>query len=688
MSEELKRAKIFPLNQTAKSDVLVRGNPVTTRADDGVENTFPGLEFDHRNLEKQFFPGLMFELHSSTGGWLRSFDQTMGFPFSQDDFEAGLLLWRVIGRFPDPSDPSGSSVSEVPFFGSPSRRNATWQTIREIEPGEVGIVMGPNIRDNLQIPPAIEQEIQNAIATRQDLFLPIQDLPPIVVLFGQRADYLKNGVIDPDTYEPGDLTRSLCSPWQYDFTDCGCWYWASNKPDMVAVTDDGPQIYNFQRVRTGDTAQEPPTHPPVVSYPDWRSGRTTDESGAPLPASEVVPAEMNHAELIRGWEILPIVINDRETDRFVEAIPETIPDDELFPDLATIIARLEYLAGVEHALMIEYLYGYYSINAPRERPDPAQIEETRLFEAAHSILGVAIDEMRHFRWVNEILVMFGQAPVVQRALQTLDTDNNGRFLAHTFELVPATQTRVDWFITVEQSSQDVDPDLGSDTIDGMYTRLLLSVERSAEINDDLKKRAIHLIKLIIDEGYDHFHRFQRVRQLLPSPPDESYLRLPDRPNRLEALHPAKGYEIRVDRSYEVILNLLLIMFGRGDQEHGQMLEATRIIMVDSLDVEIRNLIAGGGAPLFSLPQTAATTNLGRFSLNVASGTDFAMSVEAQNDVTLDVTSILLNATGPLDELNERALTVDNQVLQAEAQRSAAVLERVRQVFVKIMSVDE
>src|SRR6266581_1570965 len=53
--------KIFPRNLTARAAELVVGNPVTTRLESGVGNCFPGLEFDHRNLDRRFFPGLVFE---------------------------------------------------------------------------------------------------------------------------------------------------------------------------------------------------------------------------------------------------------------------------------------------------------------------------------------------------------------------------------------------------------------------------------------------------------------------------------------------------------------------------------------------------------------------------------------------------------------------------------------------------
>src|SRR6266566_2018402 len=59
----LKSMKLFPRNLTARADTVVRGNPVTTRPESGVDNAWPGLEFDHRGMEKFFFPGLVFEFH-------------------------------------------------------------------------------------------------------------------------------------------------------------------------------------------------------------------------------------------------------------------------------------------------------------------------------------------------------------------------------------------------------------------------------------------------------------------------------------------------------------------------------------------------------------------------------------------------------------------------------------------------
>src|SRR5947209_2202598 len=65
--------KIFPRNLTARAGYLVPGNPVVTRPEDAVANCFPGLEVDIRNLDRRFFPGLVFEFVAD-GAWLAYVD--------------------------------------------------------------------------------------------------------------------------------------------------------------------------------------------------------------------------------------------------------------------------------------------------------------------------------------------------------------------------------------------------------------------------------------------------------------------------------------------------------------------------------------------------------------------------------------------------------------------------------------
>src|SRR5258706_6238652 len=53
--------KILPRNLTARAAYRVAGNPDITRPEDSVGNCYPGLDTDLRNLDRRFFPGLVFE---------------------------------------------------------------------------------------------------------------------------------------------------------------------------------------------------------------------------------------------------------------------------------------------------------------------------------------------------------------------------------------------------------------------------------------------------------------------------------------------------------------------------------------------------------------------------------------------------------------------------------------------------
>jgi hypothetical protein len=154
MTGELQKRKILPLNQTARSDVLVRGNPVTTRPDDAVDNTFPGLEFDHRNMEKQFFPGLVFEMHHVAGAWLRTVDPARGFPITEAARAAGLMLWHVVGNFAATDGSGLVTRSQFSVFGRSGSN--VWQIVRDLEAGDVAIVLGPRRSGTEALPVALD----------------------------------------------------------------------------------------------------------------------------------------------------------------------------------------------------------------------------------------------------------------------------------------------------------------------------------------------------------------------------------------------------------------------------------------------------------------------------------------------------------------------------------------------------
>lgn len=161
--------KIFPRNLTARSDRRITGNPDSTRLESGVANCFPGLEFDHRNLDRRFFPGLVFDFNSNsgtadlprTGARLVGVDTTdpdlNPGPDSTDDRKAAAqALRQALGGDPLSSAANGNwfldtiaqggrkiSVSIQPD-GTPGPQDGliVWRLVRGLEPGpEVEITL-------------------------------------------------------------------------------------------------------------------------------------------------------------------------------------------------------------------------------------------------------------------------------------------------------------------------------------------------------------------------------------------------------------------------------------------------------------------------------------------------------------------------------------------------------------------
>ena len=110
MPEELPAAdqvKIFPRNLTARAAKIVRGNPTNSRPESGVQNCYPGLEFDLRNIEQVFLRGLAFEYHRDDGAILVRVGAPITGVTAEEIKNRPLYLWAMYGQNKsDKDDPS------------------------------------------------------------------------------------------------------------------------------------------------------------------------------------------------------------------------------------------------------------------------------------------------------------------------------------------------------------------------------------------------------------------------------------------------------------------------------------------------------------------------------------------------------------------------------------------------------
>ncbi|WP_305971022.1 MULTISPECIES: ferritin-like domain-containing protein [unclassified Mameliella] len=591
--EDPREWKIFPRNLTARAAYIVPGNSVATRPEDGVDNCYPGLEMDAKNIQKMFFPGLYFEVYRQDGARLVSMtpaslaQRWKDLGLTDEDLDHNLYLWAMHGRN---NDLDGAvQVTTMDFTGKQGLY--AWRQINSLLPGDVSIAVGPN-------PPMGQSAFKDALTAIKAGGNKLERDPNGKLLFAAmtapRLEYLnEQGVLAPEVYDPGDLTRTLCTPWTYDFRDCQCFYWASNKPDVISSEDGQYEYLNFQRKNRN---VEPQTEDIAYGYNARRQ------------------REIDYAEMMDGWEQLRPVLNGRE---FGETyVPPEGPTGPVM-SLEQIKEEVTYLASVEHALAVQYLYAFYSVDVPWTEPDKDEsIRTFRLWHSARTVFDVAIDEMRHFRWANEILSLLGADTTAKRA-STL-----GRTFKVPFYMQSLSSPQLQWFIDVERPSRSTVAGL-----DGMYVGILHSLQQLGddEIEPEVRRQAIEIVKLIVDEGEGHYVRFSTAQQNFafyddaargalpsyildgtwkkPTPntnPDIPYDTIYGQP--AEADDPeGKALQQESNNHYQALLMLLKIAFAIPEAKiSGPALRRAISVMFRMNAVNLE-LAGKGVTPLFTLP---------------------------------------------------------------------------------------
>jgi hypothetical protein len=263
-----------------------------------------------------------------------------------------------------------------------------------------------------------------------------------------------------------------------------------------------------------------------------------------------------------------------------------------------IAAELPKLASLEHALCVEYLYAKFSIAAPdkaRSRwvPDRWRQGEIGRYQARHEIFNIAVDEMRHFRWANEMLRLLDRPPTIARASVI------GKDLKRNFARRALQPDVLDQFIAIEAPSSIYNDD--PQQLDGMYTRILLSLHHiSMPGREDLRLRLKQLVKTIIDEGGDHWRRFRLVKARLAGQKPASYLyKLADLEQTPKA--PWDIVSALCDAYYALLLQALFITFMLGRLSRGDWLRLSRQAMC-ALDIAANFLVKAGYGPRFIYPK--------------------------------------------------------------------------------------
>lgn len=473
-----RNAPAFRLAQEANPQPrLVTGNSVSTRLESGIGNCFPGLECDLRNLERRFFPFLVMDMPNASINLekveIESAKAAHGRgELSAEAFEKYQTLHQSLGKgitwsvrhMAGHFGPLGALSFAISDLGTPStgvgRLPAdAWTAVRLIEEGSsVTIRLEPRRGSS-------------------------------IILVDKRARYLGDDGALAAMFVPGELTQSLCSPWTHDFRDCACFYWASNHPDIV--------LPPYPSAPTTDTKWD-------IPVPWERADRSPDQLPAPASSSDPRPIEFEYGDINLRWQSLNFVLERREQ---IGPYAQQQFSGAPLANEEVLLRHLRYAAGVELAVIHEYLAAAYSLK------DPSTLsgELASTVAATHAeIMRIAIAEMRHLRAVNDVIANFIERPAFKPALGVatkLPGATPGTYI--DVNIAPLTPERVIEFINIESPSQFVD---------GVYSPILATLIR------DRKDDVIQPIRTIMGEGEDHYRTFLAIQEWLKPFKVEQYLR--------------------------------------------------------------------------------------------------------------------------------------------------------------------
>jgi len=286
---------LTPRNLSAQLHYVAAGNPVSTRPLSSVSNCTPGLEFDMRAVWRRIFVGIELREYDNLVIGMTPEAEGLGLPKL-----AGHRLLRVNDQnmMTQAIGPSPASVdSESVVLGSPANPFGIvpleWSNaLAHILHAQVG----KKVKCHFSAKPVwLRQERWNEKAKNDSIVVELEVRP-----FFEKD----TAVIAAALAQPGELTQGLCSPWQNDYRECSCYYWASARPDYVNIepTASGASRGDnwMQKDRTGTYVADDYVDTRILHYDDlfygWErelkfeiGGRDVPDPEGTKPTTPVVP---------------------------------------------------------------------------------------------------------------------------------------------------------------------------------------------------------------------------------------------------------------------------------------------------------------------------------------------------------------------------------------------------------------
>jgi hypothetical protein len=261
--------KLTPRNRTAQALTAqihhkAKGNPESSRPVTSVANCCPGLELDFRAVWRRVFKGLVF----------REWDSLVVEVDADCPPELRYLKGHRLLRVFPPGEDNGIVV--VTHITGPAASDPSNEVRLTTDLNPAGLAPLEWSNALTRVLPHKGKKLRCEFTANEAWELKSAPEPwtgTISAEFEVRAFFDDDtAVISKALADAGELTQGLCSPWQNDYRECSCYYWASARPDYVNVepTERGLSRGDnwLQKTRTKDYVPDDYVDSRLIHYDD------------------------------------------------------------------------------------------------------------------------------------------------------------------------------------------------------------------------------------------------------------------------------------------------------------------------------------------------------------------------------------------------------------------------------------
>jgi hypothetical protein len=285
---------------SAQINYEAHGNPINSRPVTAVANCCPGLETDFRAVWRRMFKGIVLREYDNLVVEVDDDCDKFVVPVDPNDtLKPSLLKGHRLLRIVLPSGKSGEPGVVVPVMtemkGPASSDEGAYIVLTTSE--------NPAGLAPLEWSNALARVVQHkngrvicdfSAEVSTDEQVPWIANPQNYVSFEFEVQPFFEGrtaVISRALAEAGELTQGLCSPWQNDYRECSCYYWASARPDFVNVELDENGLSKgdnwMQKRRSGSYVADDYADARLIMYDDlfhnWETLLKFQIGGRDLP---------------------------------------------------------------------------------------------------------------------------------------------------------------------------------------------------------------------------------------------------------------------------------------------------------------------------------------------------------------------------------------------------------------------